>query len=964
MALALVGGCACDPGPQPRRVRGQLVPSADVVAFGATTLGVPVVRTLSLTQRGLAPAYVHSVSVQPDEGVFRPGTLPQIIGRDGVEVLEIEYAPVEAREHRAELVFGMEDGIEVRVTVEGKGVDARATFDPVVDFGRPALGNVRRRTLVLSNSQETPVPVKLRLLGTDAAEFAATEALRVAPFGNTEVSLRYEPVGRPGPREAELEVVPCPLCAPTRVSLTGDAVETALVIRPDPVRFGGVSVDSRRRVELSITNATDEPVALHRIELEAGTDAGFELDGATSSLVLGELDTATLDVLFSPVHLGAAEGAIVVTSDAFPTPVRRVPLAADGGGAQLVVAPLSLDFRTVPTSGRWVLPVTIANGGADPASPPLRILGTAITGPSFSIDTDVAPGTALAAGDRIEARVAFHPTAEGDWRGTFTVFSDDVLAPAVDVELRGIGGLAADCVLQVTPSHLSFGAVQPGRGAILGIRVENVGADECSLWDGRVEGDSVFAMQRERPLVRLFPGDAMTAPITFHPPTTARHQATFRMETSSATLPRVEVPIDGGGAFTCLVPEPRYVEFGPNRRDCGPLEAEVAFRNMCSAPVSVSSIHLGNGTDLDTFSIAEDDAPTTLAPGATANARVLYEPGSLGSSYRPLFAKGEDSDLPTLLPLAAETLVEAEHDELYVQPTPAKLDLLWVVDNTASMKDEREALRTSISSFLSQADALGIDYRMGVTTTGVGAAPPGNDTEPCPGGVSGGEAGRLFPVDHSRPRIVDPSMPDRAAVLAANVEVGGCHSIEQGLEAARLALSPPLVDNPDHPRTPEPNDGNLGLVRPDAALAVVLVSDEDDQSPGGVDALIRSLRRVKRSSPMTFSAIVAPPGGCASAVEPGTRYLSAVSAIGGVAASVCDSDWSGSLAAIADDLFRERNRFVLEARAEPSSLVVTLDDVPTSAWTYDDATHAIVFDTPPSPGVRVRIRYSEPCPSR
>ncbi len=75
--------------------------------------------------------------------------------------------------------------------------------------------------------------------------------------------------------------------------------------------------------------------------------------------------------------------------------------------------------------------------------------------------------------------------------------------------------------------------------------------------------------------------------------------------------------------------------------------------------------------------------------------------------------------------------------------------------------------------------------------------------------------------------------------------MGLCHNLVQGLETTRQALSSPLVDSQDDPRTPQSNDGNLGLLRPAARLAVVVLADEDDHSGFPTDSYIQFLQSIK-----------------------------------------------------------------------------------------------------------------------
>ena len=121
----------------------------------------------------------------------------------------------------------------------------------------------------------------------------------------------------------------------------------------------------------------------------------------------------------------------------------------------------------------------------------------------------------------------------------------------------------------------------------------------------------------------------------------------------------------------------------------------------------------------------------------------------------------------------------AVHDDVYVQTTPNELDLLWVVDNTSSMDADRANLIASAPGFVQALDAAGVDYHIGVTTTGIAAASAANGPRLVREAQRPGEAGRLFPVDGSAPRVIDPTMADRGELLAQNMTVGGCNSVQE-----------------------------------------------------------------------------------------------------------------------------------------------------------------------------------------
>ena len=298
---------------------------------------------------------------------------------------------------------------------------------------------------------------------------------------------------------------------------------------------------------------------------------------------------------------------------------------------------------------------------------------------------------------------------------------------------------------------------------------------------------------------------------------------------------------------------------------------------------------------------------------------VRYAPGAEGEDAASLRVQALGTTFTAgLLGTAQAHPTQTDH---FAQQGQAKVDVLFVIDNSGSMMEEQASLSQNFAAFLSGAQQQAVDYHIAVTTTGIEPSPSGWSR--CPGGVDGGEAGRLFPADGSSPRIITRSTPNAAHVFATDVTVGICHWDEQGLEAAYRALSQPLVNSADDPATTLPNDGNLGFLRPDALLAVVFVSDEDDSSPQTVEFYETFLRAVKANNPtlLVVSAIVGPPNisTCPTASSSGLRYIQLAQHTGGLVESICTQDWAASLENISVGVFSPRRRFPLsQVPADPS----------------------------------------------
>lgn len=151
------------------------------------------------------------------------------------------------------------------------------------------------------------------------------------------------------------------------------------------------------------------------------------------------------------------------------------------------------------------------------------------------------------------------------------------------------------------------------------------------------------------------------------------------------------------------------------------------------------------------------------------------------------------------------------------------IDVLFVIDNSGSMAEEQANLAQNFPQFVSVLDASGLDYRVGVTTTGRDytwsmATPIGN----IPESQDGGDNGNLLApaACNMTKKWIDKGDPDPAAAFAcvANVGTGG-PSEEMPLAAMRDAFEARIADG-----------ANAGFHRPDALLAVVILTDEDDCS--------------------------------------------------------------------------------------------------------------------------------------
>ena len=267
-------------------------------------------------------------------------------------------------------------------------------------------------------------------------------------------------------------------------------------------------------------------------------------------------------------------------------------------------------------------------------------------------------------------------------------------------------------------------------------------------------------------------------------------------------------------------------------------------------------------------------------------------------------------------------------------PLP-RVDILWVLDNTASMTDTLLTLSDQAPDFTNRLTEHEVSWHLGLVTT---------ETD--------GERRGLL---HGNPWLLTSSMPDVADAFAQLLAVDTLDtSLDAGLGTAFAALD---------------EDINRAFRRPDAALHVVVATDGDDHSeaqlgddPAGafVDELDQTMERTGLNA--SLSTIAGPtPDGCRGedgSALPAARYIDVAVATGGHFESICSPDLRRLADAIADIAMPRNQRFPLQASPAPDSLRVQINGVRTdTGWSLESDPPSLFFSVVPPAGSEVQARY-------
>ncbi|MGZ3722031.1 MAG: hypothetical protein ACXVA9_03810 [Bdellovibrionales bacterium] len=309
----------------------------------------------------------------------------------------------------------------------------------------------------------------------------------------------------------------------------------------------------------------------------------------------------------------------------------------------------------------------------------------------------------------------------------------------------------------------------------------------------------------------------------------------------------------------------------------------------------------------------------------------------------------------------------------------AKIDMLWVVDNSGSMQPLQQNMTSNFNAFISQFVTKGYDFHLGVTSSEayLSGPAPFNNT-PAKAKFSDGV------TTHTGIFDIIPGTANLISTFVTNASLGANGSgDERVFSSFKAALDSPL---------------NVGFLRPDSFLAVIILSDEDDFSDparreyswtfsGGIadhsytnpglqtvdsyvnylDTLTNTTGAFRRYS---VSAITVNNAACLTQYRQsspgaiiGQRYLDIAGKTDGVIGSVCDASYAPALTAIQNRIIELGTQFYLSATPVVESIHVVVNGIvvpqdPTNGWSYNSAANSIVFHGTAIPAAESDINVS------
>lgn len=283
--------------------------------------------------------------------------------------------------------------------------------------------------------------------------------------------------------------------------------------------------------------------------------------------------------------------------------------------------------------------------------------------------------------------------------------------------------------------------------------------------------------------------------------------------------------------------------------------------------------------------------------------------------------------------------------------TQARVDILFIVDNSGSMLEEQVKLGSRLDSFINSLDL--VDWKIGITTTDVSDGPYG-------------VKGSLLPLKGVNATTLTRKTPNYAKVFKDTVyreETLGCPNggpqcpsgDERPLEALNMFIG-------------KRNTDNKGFFRTGADFAVVVLSDEDERSNGNGAISAQSVVDVFKAAfgatkDMSAYGIIIQPGNtsCYNAQQTsGGSYGTAVNNLanltGGVTGSICDNDYGPALESIGNRVVDLVKSITLKYMPNPDTIQLRITPFDPNLTHVIDG-RVIRFNYPPNKGTRIEVLY-------
>lgn len=476
----------------------------------------------------------------------------------------------------------------------------------------------------------------------------------------------------------------------------------------------------------------------------------------------------------------------------------------------------------------------------------------------------------------------------------------------------------------VEPARIDFGTLgQADEALVKTFTIKSVGATDLTVDGVELLGDAgSFTILSEQTSFVLPPGTSQEIEVAFSPLGAYDQMGQAIVSSDDPLNPEALVELLGAGAVPELAIQPDPVSFGTGYIGCTE-DTDVYLSNVGNDVLIVTSIGY-EGDEHGAFTeLSSPSLPLTLQPGESGQILLSFLPTAVQSYTGSLVVESNEPQGVREAAIDGAGEYAGDYTDSWEIPADPPSDIMFLVDQSGSMDDNQRLLGDNFTTFITSLTTYTTDWQVAVV----------NDDDGC-----------------NNSGILTRTSAGYANTFSSAVTRGGGMYTESLLTPAANG-----VDKTDSAEC------NAGFMREEAILHIIMVSDEPEQSPGSWATLVdRIIAKKGSESHVRLSAIAGPASGGGGCADPGTGYMEAVAATGGVYLNICDNWATPTNMAMLAEASVYQDTYALARTPVPSTIWVEVNGSPrTTGWTYDAATNSVIFSSSiPTEGDQVDIHYS------
>jgi hypothetical protein len=962
-AITGLGGCDCDGGIT-SKLDPKIQATPKVVIFETVEIGDKLTRSVVIKNIGLGELRITELKIV-NESAGEPYSLltkldlPLVIEPDKTIALSVVYEPKLAGSAIGHiLIISNAENTEAdgsfKVSLRSSELAPDIAADPnPLDFGDVDPLTPAVKSLNILNRGQTALTLHgAQFLSNREAEFEIktelTYPLEIAPGKSLSVDIKYSPKKPVADEVWEIsnDSTGSPRYA---VRLVGRIAAPDIEVEPTRLDFNSTMIGHKDVKTFEIRNKGTLQLEVSAVELDSSSSAEFELINLPSfPLIIEAGKSVSIEVQYHSQDTTDDAGFVKIASNDPDSPEVRVELVASARGCDLKAVPTALHFTQ-----RDRKQLSIINQGNLPCTYKAASF-SASTSKEFSFFLPPPVAQPIQPGQKLDFLIQFTPTDANDKQGELLIDSDDPDEPQIIVQLSSKLSSANPCELKVTPSIVQFGFVGTGNSRQLPLTFANEGFGDCIISQANISPnpDNAFALLETIPAQgrMIQSGSTIKMNVSFTPTKSSVYEGELQLHSNDTQNSITKIKLSGSSGVLCIEVMPDPLDFGSVKVGCSSAKQKLEIFNICNQTVDVTGVQFGANTNQKgrQFRIVSTGGmfPKTLKFSQSFTIELAYVPTDLAADIGTLeIANTAPNQSPILATLRGQGVDTDEQKDVFKQLQKPEIDILLVVDDSGSMSSSQANIANNFDSFIQWASTLQVDFHIGVTTTDTTVNKPPDIVKGCLRGNT---------------KIITPQTPNMKSEFMKNVKVGTTGSAtERGLEASYMALT-----------TPELTGCNAGFYRQDAALSVIYVSDEPDQSLQTVNFYINFLINLKgpRNPDKIRASAIGPYTEADCQRRGDCRYYAVAQALRGVYDHIKTNNWANTLSNLGAITFGYRTQFFLSRPADPTSIQVKVNGVivnnaPDKGWTFDASANSVNFgkQAVPPAGATIEITYKAFC---